>query len=98
MVGRIQTSNYLYFTEDELGPDDTGHNKPSYIIARCKDILIEKVLVDNSSALNMPPKHMLKEMPIDESHMKPNTMMERVYDSLLRQIVGTLEQESYVGP
>jgi hypothetical protein len=31
LVGRIQASNYVYFTEDELGPDCTGHNKPLYI-------------------------------------------------------------------
>jgi hypothetical protein len=80
LVGRIQASNYVYFTEDELGPDGTGHNKPLYITVQCKDILIEKVIVDNGSALNVLPRHMLKEMPIGESHMKPSTLMARAYD------------------
>jgi hypothetical protein len=31
LVGRIQASNYLYFTKDELDPDGIGHNKPLYI-------------------------------------------------------------------
>jgi len=97
LVGRIQASNYVYFIEDELGPDGTGHNKPLYITVRCMDILIGKVLVDNGSALNILPRHILKEMPIDESHMKPNTLMAKAYDGSPRHIIGTLEVELYVG-
>jgi len=56
------------------------------------------VLINNGSALNVLPKHMLKEMPVDESHVKPSTMMARAYDGSPRQIIGTLEVELYVGP
>jgi len=41
---------------------------------------------------------MLKEMSIDESHMKPSTMMAKAYDGSPRQIIGTLKVELYVGP
>ena len=91
LVGRIHATNYLYFTTDELDAEGTGHNKPLYITVRCKDCLIGKVLVDNGSTLNVLPKHILEEIPIDESHMKPSTMM-------ARPIIGTLEVELYVGP
>ena len=74
------------------------HNKPLYITVRCKDCLIGKVLIDNGSALNVLPKHILEEMPIDESHIKPSTMMARAYDGSPRPIIGTLEVELYVGP
>jgi len=53
---------------------------------------------DNGSTLNVLPKHMLKEMPVDESHMKPSTMMARAYNGSSRQIIRTLEVELYVGP
>jgi hypothetical protein len=98
LVGRIHATNYLYFTADELDAEGTGHNKPLYITVRCKDCIIGKVLVDNGSALNVLPKHILKEMPIDESHMKPSTMMARAYDGSPRPIIGTIEVELYVGP
>jgi hypothetical protein len=98
LVGRIHASNYLYFTADELDAEGTGHNKPLYITVKCKDCLIGKVLVDNGSALNVLPKHMLKEMQVDKSHMKPSTMMARAYDGSPRHIIGTLEVELYVGP
>jgi hypothetical protein len=73
-------SNYLYFTANELDTEGTGHNKPLYITVKCKDCLSRKVLVDNGSTHNILPKHILKEMPVDESHMKPSTMMARAYD------------------
>jgi hypothetical protein len=58
--------------------------------------LIGKVLVDNGSALNVLLRHILKEMLIDKSHMKPNTMIEKAYDGSPRKIVETLEVELYV--
>ena len=57
-----------------------------------------KVLIDNGSALNVLPRHMLQEMPINASHMKPSTMMARAFDRSPRPIVRTLEVELYVGP
>jgi hypothetical protein len=98
LVGRIHASNYIYFTADELDVEGTGHNKPLYITVKCKDCLIGKVLVDNDSNLNILLKHILKEMPIDESHMKPNTMMAITYDGSPRQIIRILEVELYVEP
>ena len=98
LVGRIHATDYLYFTADELDAEGTGHNKPLYITVRCKDCLIGKVLVDNGSSLNVLPKHILEEMPIDESHMKPSTMLARAYDGTPRPILGTLEVELFVGP
>jgi hypothetical protein len=56
------------------------------------------MIIDNGSTLNVLPKHMLKEMPINESHVKPSTLMTRAYDGLPRQIIGTLKVELYVGP
>jgi hypothetical protein len=41
-------------------------------------------------------RHILKEMLIDKSHMKPSTMMEKAYDGSPRKIVETLEVELYV--
>jgi hypothetical protein len=76
-VGRIQATNYLYFTDDELDYEGTGHNKPLYITVKCKDCVIAKVLIDNGSALNVLLRHVLDKMPVDVSHMKPSTMTAR---------------------
>ena len=91
LVGRIHASNYLYFTEDELDAEGTGHNKPLYITVRCKDCLIGKVFIDNGSALNVLPRHMLNEMPVDPSDMQPSLMMARAYDGSPWQVIGSIE-------
>jgi len=67
LVSRIQALNYMYFVEDELDPEGTKHNALLYITIWCKDVLIGMVLIDNYSALNVLPRHMLKEMLIDVS-------------------------------
>jgi hypothetical protein len=92
------TANYLYFMKDELDAEGTGHNKPLYVTVRCKDCLIGKVLIDNGSAFNVLPRHMLDEMPVDPSHMQPSVMMARAYDGSPRQVIGTIEVELAVGP
>jgi len=94
LVGRIQATNYLYFTKDEL--DARGHNKPLYIIVRCQDCTIGKVLVDNSSTLNVLPKYMLDEILIDPTRMLPSTMTARAYDGSPRQVVRTIEIELFI--
>ena len=94
LVGRIQATNYLYFTKDEL--DARGHNKPLYIIVRCQDCIIGKVLVDNSSTLNVLPKHMLDEILLDPTHKLPSTMTAKAYDGYPRQVVGAIKIELFI--
>ena len=98
LISRIQALNYMYFVEDELDLKGTKHNALLYITIWCKDVLISMVLIDNYSALNVLPRHMLEEKLIDVSYMKLRTMMVRAYGGSLRQIVGTLKIEQYMEP
>jgi hypothetical protein len=84
LLGRINATNYLYFTEDELDAEGTRHNKPLYLTVQGKDCLISKVLIDNGSAFNVLPRHMLDEILVDPSHMQPSVMTTRAYDGSLR--------------
>jgi hypothetical protein len=98
LVERIHMINYLYFTIDKLDVGGTSHNKPLYIIIRYKDCTIGKVLVDNGSTLNVLLKHMLDEMPVDSTHMLPNTMMDKAYDGSPKKVVGIVEKEFFINP
>lgn len=91
LVERIHTINYLYFTKDKLDVGGIGHNKPIYIIIRCKDCTIGKVLMDNGLTLNVLLKHVLDEMLVDSMYMLPNTMMCRAYDGSPKKVVGMLK-------
>jgi hypothetical protein len=98
LVGKIQATNYIYFTDDELNHKGTGHNNPLYITVKCKDCVIAKVLIDNGSALNMLPRYVLDKMPVDVSHMKPSTMTARAYDGSPRPIIRNIDIELVIGP
>lgn len=91
LIERIQSTNYLYFTEDEIDPKRRWHNKSLYITIKCKDCVVAKVLVDNGSALNMLSKHVINQMPIDSSHIKSNTMTVRAYNGTLRPSIEVLK-------
>jgi hypothetical protein len=98
LVGRIQATNYIYFTDDELNHEGTSHNNPLYITVKCKDCVIAKVLIDNGLTLNVLPRHVLDKMLVDASHMKPSTMTARAYDGLPRPIIGNIDIELVIGP
>jgi hypothetical protein len=98
LVGRIQATNYIYFTDDELNHEGTGHNNPLYITVKCKDCVIAKVLIDNGLALNVLPRHVLHKMHVDTSYMKPTTMTARAFDGSPRLIIGNIDIELVIGP
>jgi hypothetical protein len=55
-------------------------------------------LIDNGSTLNTLLRQMLREILVDESHMRPYTMTMRAYNGSPRQIIETLEMKLYVSP
>jgi hypothetical protein len=63
---------------------------PCTSLSNVKDCLVGKVLIDNGSAFNTLPKHMLNEMPVNPSHMQPSVMIARAYDGSLRQLMMTM--------
>jgi ankyrin repeat protein len=65
LVGQIQAPNYLTFSDEELGPESRGHNKPLSIAVSYKDFHITKVLIDNGSYINVLPKSTFDSLNID---------------------------------
>lgn len=54
-VGHVLATNAITFTDDELPPEGTGHNKALYFKVKCKDMIVARVLVENGSALHICP-------------------------------------------
>jgi hypothetical protein len=59
--------------------------------------VIAKVLIDNGSALNVLPRHVLDKMSVEVSHMKPSTMTARAYNGSPRPIMGNIDVEFVIG-
>lgn len=48
-----------------MDPVGTGHTKALHITIKCKDYIVVKVLIDNDSAFNVLPYHIINQLPID---------------------------------
>ena len=60
IVSNITANNYLTFTEEEIPAEGRGHNRALHVSFKCMDHVMAKVLIDNSSSLNVMPKSMLE--------------------------------------
>ncbi|KAJ9134943.1 hypothetical protein P3X46_032179, partial [Hevea brasiliensis] len=55
IVGQIQASSFVTFSEDEIDPAGLRHTKALHVTVKCKGCIVAKVLIDNGSALNVLP-------------------------------------------
>ena len=56
IVNNITANNYPTFADEEMPIEGKGHNKALHVSVKCMDHIVAKVLIDNSSSLNLMPK------------------------------------------
>lgn len=66
LVGKVVASNTITFTDDELPPEGTGHNKALHMQVMIKDMVVARVLVDNGSAQHVCPLITIQKLGIDK--------------------------------
>ncbi|KAA0056622.1 uncharacterized protein E6C27_scaffold288G001420 [Cucumis melo var. makuwa] len=98
IIGNITSSNSIVFTDDEIPPEGLGHTKALHIQAKCKDYVIARVLMNNGSALNIMPKSTLLKLPVDMSHIKSSTMVQKTFDGSRREVMGDIELPVKIDP
>ena len=98
MVSTILATNQISFMDGELQSEGRDHTLPMHIIAKCKDIIVTSVLINNESALHVCPMSTLERLNVDTSLICPTTMMIRTFDGTLREVQGELELAIGVGP
>lgn len=91
LIGQIQATNYVTFTDDEIDPEGTGHVKALHISLKCKDCSVAKVLIDNGSALNVLPKATLSQLPLDPSQVHPSNPIVRAFDGTKKNGIGVID-------
>ena len=97
-ISHITTNDYLTFTEEEIPTEGRGHNKALYICVKCMDHVLDRVLIDNRSSLNVMPKTTLDKLPCDGAHLCPSTMIVRAFDRSRREVMGEIELPIKVRP
>ena len=98
IVSNITTNNYLTFADEEIPFEGQGHNRALHVSVKCMDHIMAKVLIDNSSSLNIMPKSTLDKLPFNVTHLRPSSMIVRALDGSRRNIIGEIDLQIQVGP
>ena len=91
-------TNQISFTDNELPLKGRDHALPMYIIVKCEDMIVARVLIDNGSALNVCPMSTLEGLNVDTSLIDLTTMIIRAFDGTLLKVQGKIELATGVGP
>ena len=65
MIGNVVGSHRISFSEEELPFEGIMHNKALHIFVICRDHVINQVLIDDGSGLNICPLSTLTQMGYD---------------------------------
>jgi len=98
IVINITTNNYLTFVEEEIPVEGRGHKRALHVSVKCIDHIMAKVLINNSSSLNVMPKSTLEKLPFNAFHLKPSSMMVQAFDRSRREVIGEIDLPVQIGP
>ena len=88
----------LTFSDKELPPEGTTHNKPLYVSVECRDKWVPVVLVDTGFAINVCPSRTAYAIWLKPADFVLTTQVIRAYDNTSREVMGTVKIETQVGP
>ena len=86
MLSTVFATNQISFTDDELPPKGRDLTLPMHIIVKCEDMIVDRALIDNGSALNVCPMSTLERLNVYISLICPTTMIIRAFDGTLREV------------
>ena len=93
----VLAANQISFTDDDLPPEGREHTLPMYIMVKCEDMIIARVLIDNRSALNVCLISFIEHFNVDTSLICPTTMIIRAFDGTLWEVQGEIELAVEIG-
>ncbi|PKI68229.1 hypothetical protein CRG98_011365, partial [Punica granatum] len=79
-------SNQISFAKDELPSEGQGHLWALHIVCKCNNHVIGRVMIDNSSALNVCPVSTLKQMNGDMGCIRASKTTVRAFDGSRREV------------
>ncbi|XP_052490803.1 uncharacterized protein LOC105793312 [Gossypium raimondii] len=98
LVGNISADNFISFSDDEIPLGGMGSTRALHITARCKGCILQGILIDNGSALNVLPLSTLNRLPVDSSHIKSCQNVVRAFDGTERKVMGRIDIPLLIGP
>ena len=83
----------IVFSEDDLPPEGSDHTRPLHISVGCLSRHVPSILLENRSALNVCPLATTIALGYGPTDFEPSTQTMRAYDSIRREVMGTLTLE-----
>lgn len=88
----------LTFSNKELPPEGSAHNKPLYILVECREKWMPVVLVDTRSAINVCPSRTSYAIDLKPADFVSTAQVIRAYDNTSREAMGMVQIRVQVGP
>ncbi|XP_010327350.1 uncharacterized protein [Solanum lycopersicum] len=98
MIHRVIQGHRISFCDDELPSEGRAHNKALHITVVCRGKIINRVLVDDGSGLNICPLSTLKQLRFDLGKLKKNQVNVRAFDGVQRETLGAVSLIIQMGP
>ena len=80
MVSLVLATNQVSFSDNELHLEGKDHTLAMYIMVKCEDMIVVRVLIDNRSTLNVCLMVTLERLKMDMYFIKPSTMIIKAFD------------------
>nr|XP_025885529.1 uncharacterized protein LOC104645638 [Solanum lycopersicum] len=98
MIHQVIRGHLISFCDDELPAEGRAHNKTLHINVICRGKVINRVLVDDGSGLNICPLSTLKQLRFDLGKLEQNQVNVRVFDGMQRDTLGAVNLTIQMGP
>ncbi|XP_070005522.1 uncharacterized protein [Nicotiana sylvestris] len=95
---KIFEVNRVTFSDYELPEEGTEHNRALYLMVKCEDSMVTRVLVDNRSSANIFPLSTLNKLKVDNDRIHKNSICVRGFDGGDKDSVGDIILELTIGP
>ncbi|XP_069145180.1 uncharacterized protein [Solanum lycopersicum] len=98
MIHQVIRGHRISFCDDEMPAEGRAHNKALHITVICRGKVINRVLVDEGSGLNICPLSTLKQLRFDLGKLEQNQVNVRAFDGVQRDTLGAVNLTIQMGP
>ncbi|XP_015167184.1 uncharacterized protein [Solanum tuberosum] len=98
MINRVIRGHRISFCDEELPFEGRMHNKALHVTIKCWDKVIDRVLVDDGSGLNICPLSTLMQLKFDLGKVQQNQVNVRALDGVQRDTIGAVNWDIQMGP
>ena len=98
MIHQVIRGHGINFCDDELPIEGRSHNKALHITVICREKIVNRVLVDEGSGLNICPLSTLRQLRFDLGKLEQNHVNVRAFDGVQRDTLGEVNLTIQMGP